>query len=446
VSAILPMEGESLHTFKEVFGGDLWISVRGPRSSRWPASAELGGIAENFDILVDADDSGQFDITATRPGGFRLHAIRFTRTPDTLRDCWGRPSISVSSRVSLVQDSVMLQEELAGLISPYASASARDAIQRLRAHSLDLQPHVEQRLLSAIQDLIRVKAELISQNAGLDSLAYPVDDGLGAMCITCVEKHVAAILAAYRFPSEISCRQFWPSFYTDEVRGPPIHAYSTVELGGMPLIIDIDADPFVGKNLGVVLAPFDADIPLYRNGFLYHRRHFAATGQIDRYACYYHRDCGDVYKYMEGDVAEYMTIAPYHFESDSNLCPICFTGGTTLYFGFDKCITENRAVCHQIPLVLVCPMFSGTWDRVYQLKFTGVHDFTVRRQVDRGAAINVVLLGGVSIELRLSGDGCLIENDWISFVAAPQASLGTFRISFGSRSFSRGPVELPKPS
>jgi hypothetical protein len=26
------------------------------------------------------------------------------------------------------------------------------------------------------------------------------------------------------------------------------------------------------------LAPFDADIPLYRNGFLYHRRHFAATG------------------------------------------------------------------------------------------------------------------------------------------------------------------------
>ena len=255
--------GESLHTFKEVFGGDLWISVRGPRSSRWPASAELGGIAEDFDILVDADDSGQFDITATRPGGFRLHAIRFTRTPDTLRDCWGRPSISVSSRVSLVEDSVMLQEELAGLISPYASASARDAIQRLRAHSLDLQPHVEQRLLSAIQDLIRVKAELISQNAGLDSLAYPVDDGLGAMCITCVEKHVAAILAAYRFPSEISCRQFWPSFYTDEVCGPPIHAYSTVELGGVPLIIDIDADPFVGKNLGVVLAPFDADIPLY---------------------------------------------------------------------------------------------------------------------------------------------------------------------------------------
>ena len=248
----------------------------------------------------------------------------------------------------------MVHEELARLISSYAYASGRDAIQRLRTQSLDLQADVEHRLLSAIQDLIRVKGELISQNATSDSLAYPVDDGLGAMCITCVEKHVTGILAEYHFPSEISCRQFWPSFYADGVRRPPIHAYSTVELGGVSLIIDIDADPFVGKNIGVVLAPFDADIPLYRNGFLYHRRHLAADGKIDRYACYYHRDCGDVYKYMEGDVAEYMTIAPYHFESDSNLCPICFTGGSTLYFGFNKCITENRAVCHQIPLASTC--------------------------------------------------------------------------------------------
>ena len=92
------------------------------------------------------------------------------------------------------------------------------------------------------------------------------------------------------------------------------------------------------------------------------------------------------------------------------------------------------------------PMFSGTRDQVYQLTFTGVHDFSVRRQVDRGAVINVVLSGGVLIELRLSGDGCLVENDWISFVAVPRASLGTFRFSFGSGSFSRGPVELPKLS
>ena len=91
-------------------------------------------------------------------------------------------------------------------------------------------------------------------------------------------------------------------------------------------------------------------------------------------------------------------------------------------------------------------MYSGTRDRVYQLKFTGVHDFSVRRQVDRGAVINVVLSCSVSIELRLSGDGCLVENDWISFVDAPQAPLGALRTSLSSRSFVRGPVELPKPS
>ena len=71
-------------------------------------------------------------------------------------------------------------------------------------------------------------------------------------------------------------------------------------------------------------------------------------------------------------------------------------------------------------------MFSGTRDQVYQLTFTGVHDFSVRRQVDRGAVINVVLSGGVLIELRLSGDGCLVENDWISFVAVRGHRWGPF--------------------
>jgi hypothetical protein len=155
----------------------------------------------------------------------------------------------------------MVQDQFAGLISSYACASGRDVIQRLRTQFLDLQEPVQRRLLSAIQDLIRVKDALISQCAGLDSLSYPVDGGLGAMCITCVEQHVTSILAEYRFPSEISCRQFWPSFCADEVRRPPIHAYSTVELGGVPLIIDMDADPFVGKSIGVVLAPIDANIP-----------------------------------------------------------------------------------------------------------------------------------------------------------------------------------------
>lgn len=46
------------------------LNPAGPKLSTWPrhASAELGGIAGDFDILVDADDSGQFDIAARSAG------------------------------------------------------------------------------------------------------------------------------------------------------------------------------------------------------------------------------------------------------------------------------------------------------------------------------------------------------------------------------------------
>lgn len=340
----------------------------------------------------------------------------------------------------------MLEEDLAQFILQYGYASEGDGIRALPTQLVDLQADAARRLSSAIQELSRVKTALVSQRSGSDSLAYPVKDGLGAMCITCVEKHVASVLARYGVPNEVCCRQFWPSSYAGEIRRPPIHAYSIVELGGVPLIVDIDADPFVGRNIGVVLAPLDADITLYRNGFVYHRRHLAESGQIAGYACYYERDRGDVYKYMEGDVAEYMTIAPYHLESDANLCPIGFTGGATLYFGFDKCISEDQRVFYEIPLVLVCPMFSGARDQVYQVKFTGASDFTVRRHVDRSVVISIVLSDGFPVELRLSEDGCLVENEWVSFVASPQVSPGTCRARLNAGSLSRGPVKLPRPT
>lgn len=337
----------------------------------------------------------------------------------------------------------MLEEDLAQLILPYAYASEGDSIRALPTHLADLPADAARRLSLAILELSRVKTALVSQNSGSDSVAYPVKDGLGAMCITCVERHVASVLAKYGVPNEVCCRQFWPSSYPGELQRPPIHAYSVVELGGVALIVDIDADPFVGRNVGVVLAPSDAGIPLYLNGFVYHRRYFTESGQVAGYACYYERDRGDVYKYMEGDVAEYMTIAPYHLESDANLCPIGFTGGATLYFGFDKCFSEDRRVSYEIPLVLVCPMSSGAGDRVYQVSFTGASDFTVRKHADRGVVISIVLSGGFPVELHLSEDGCLVENEWVSFVASPHLSQGTCRARLNAGFLSRGPV---KPS
>lgn len=63
-SAILILQGESLHALRKVCEGDLWITVRSLRSAHWPASAKMGGLAENFDIIVEVDDSGRLDINA----------------------------------------------------------------------------------------------------------------------------------------------------------------------------------------------------------------------------------------------------------------------------------------------------------------------------------------------------------------------------------------------
>ena len=36
---------------------------------------------------------------------------------------------------------------------------------------------------------------------------------------------------------------------------PHIHAYVMIKLGDFELIVDVDADPFYGENVGVIISP-----------------------------------------------------------------------------------------------------------------------------------------------------------------------------------------------
>jgi hypothetical protein len=114
---------------------------------------------------------------------------------------------------------------------------------------------------------------------------------------------------------------------------------------------------------------------------------------------------------MECDFADHISVAPYHFESGENRCPIVLPGGATLYFGYDKGYNEKRDVFHEISLIAVCRI-PGHETGVYNLRIDSIHSFRIRR-VDSGRTqLSVQLKDQSTFELLIASDGTLLANDY----------------------------------
>jgi hypothetical protein len=349
----------------------------------------------------------------------------------------------------------MTQLDLDNLVSKYTHTSGSEVVERLRLIPFESQSHGVAGLASAITELIDIKAGLVSRNARSDLLAYSVEGGLGAMCITCVEKYVTGALVKHGLGSMIYARQFTTRFSGGPPRRPPIHAYNIVDVGNLQLVIDLDADPFLGRNTGVIVAPAVAGIPLYTDGFPYHRRAVDSNGQITYYECCFENDNGKVVRYMEGDVAEAITIAPYHLESGENGCPICLPGGATLYFSFDKCYrvevdpgeqNEKRwQASYEIALAIVCSVVRERVDQLYQITFSNVQEIGIRRKTEGAVAVQVVSTGNRTIEILVSDQGMLMANEWLSFRPTSSPVMKDFRVRLSATACSPGDIVLPLP-
>ena len=291
----------------------------------------------------------------------------------------------------------------------------------------------------AIDALQQRKSSLIEELCEDSRVSYGPHDGLGAICISCVESHVTPILTACGFETEMIARQY-PFEWRDQRGFPPIHAYNLLNFGPFRFIVDLDADPFHGANTGVVVAPLAADVPIYHRGFVYHTRSCTSGGEIARFSCMHFDDIHGQRVYMDGDGAELISIVPYQFESGANSCPLVLAGGATLYFGYDKIWDIRGLVFHSISLTCVCRVPICT-TALYNLRFRRIHSFHVRRADKRTTAVSIVFEDASKFELLIASDGSLLANKHVKLCNSSGIMPQTVSVLFSEN--SQSPLELP---
>ncbi len=296
-----------------------------------------------------------------------------------------------------------------------------------------------ERFYLALDALQQRKSSLIEELCEDSRVSYRPAEGLGAICISCVESHVTPILTACGIETEIVARQY-PYEWRDQRGFPPIHAYNLLYLGPFRFVVDLDADPFHGANTGVVVARLEANVPIYNQGFVYHTRSCASGGEITRFSCMLFDDVHGTRVYMDGDAAEHLSIMPYQFESGSNSCPLVLAGGATLYFGYDKTWDIRGLVFHSISLTCVCRVPICT-TALYNLRFRRIHSFHVRRADNRSAAVSILFEDTSQFELLIASDGSLLPNKYVKLRNSSGIMPQTVSISFAEN--NQSPLELP---
>lgn len=339
-------------------------------------------------------------------------------------------------------------------INPYSAVSSTNFERRFCKLFRVLNRKMTDRFCAALDDLKQAKATLVAKFSKSPLIGYQVRGGLGAVCITCVEEYVTSILVRNGFKTQILARQLPYDLWGAEQRRPGIHAYNIVKVCGTDFVVDLDADPFVGRNVGIVVVPLQNDVPWYSSGFLYHCRNIDKRNRITFYRFSFQDEDGRIHHYFEGDTAEYLTIAPYHNASDQSLCPLCFAGGTTVYFGFEKNYIGSSGPYYRIPFTLVCPTFPGEKDCTYQLTIGDVQHIRVYRQQPATGehqrlsqvVIAILLTNGCKIQFLLANNGMLVANDFVSFAPTGLASPSGFKSRLSAKDGPEPHVILPRPS
>jgi hypothetical protein len=226
-------------------------------------------------------------------------------------------------------------------------------------------------------------------------------------------------LTASGLATDIIARQY-PFEWSTNQQFPPIHAYNIVALGSNRFIVDMDADPFLGNNAGIVVAPVAANIDIYSLGFAYHERSVSATGQITRFSCSLFDNSNGLRIYMEGDVADHISVAPYHFESGENRCPVVLPGGATIYFSYDKVYNESGNAFHEISLIAVCRI-PGHESAIYNLRIDNIRSFRVRRADSGRTQVSLKLEDESTFELLVAPDGTLLATDYLDFLVTGES-------------------------
>lgn len=305
-----------------------------------------------------------------------------------------------------------------------ARASLSDLLARVNADDIQL-------FDKAISAIFLVRQQLVDLvNRSSSGKTRVAGTGLSDICITASEDYVLPAFSAQGIGCCMEIRQY--SF--DEVPAglPRIHAFVTITLEDTELIIDADADPFYGEDVGVVISNRAG---LYSWGWPVHRRQVTASGRIEKFECYTRESRA----YLTGEGVTYLTLRNYFFESDANQCPLIFSPFVVAYFSYSAgwVGTERR---DWIKLILVAHSQEKKL-LLWNLTFDDLRSIEIRLTEMKG--LHLVFLDNTDIHIPLDGNGYPLEGETVHYRkrgASPQSV-----VKYAFHSSLTGSIVLPSP-
>lgn len=156
-------------------------------------------------------------------------------------------------------------------------SEARSHFSDLLSQRSEEDQHFFDKVLSTI---FPVRRELLERAHSSSREKRPAALGLPDVCITANEDYVIPAFSAQGIGGCMEIRQY--PFAEIPEGQPRIHAYVVITASGTEWIIDVDADPFYGENIGVIISPEKTDlIRVYEKGRVL--RYDAAEGWYDPY-------------------------------------------------------------------------------------------------------------------------------------------------------------------
>ncbi len=280
-----------------------------------------------------------------------------------------------------------------------------------------------QRFRQALVALGERKKELIEKYGKLPGMGFKVEGGLGAICVDCAEKHVPGILNRFGFEAQVVHRQF-DKEYIERKNYPPIHAYNIAEVCGKYFIIDIDADPFEGRNTGVVVIPVPEAIgTIYTEGFVSVRYRIDKEGGIDEYSSHYVRTDGSTVKYLRGNRVEHVGKGKDIKDPDRKIRAVRFRGGAEMLIGYQGTQSGGYA---DMSAVIMVRSSNGENTPLYHLKIDNIRNIVTDAKEDKegiagGTEISVLLNNGKKIKILVTGEGVLAQSEHVSFEGRDEA-------------------------
>ena len=303
-------------------------------------------------------------------------------------------------------------------IRRYGWVNSKNFLLRYKRLFIFYNPDEIQRFCVALEELIKIKDKLIRLTHNDQFITYETQNGLGSICITCVEDYVTNVLNKNGFIVKVIAKQFNYEKFVNIKPFPLIHSFNIVEICGTKFIVDIDADPFAGENTGILVIPGKSTLRVYNSGFIYHERVSDPSGVIKYFGFFYFTRLNKLYRYGYGNFANRISVVPYHDESEHNYCPIEITRNSTLFFSYDKCLINNKIV-HKVKIYLTCLFSKERFDKYLRINIYEVRSFSILKNDNLKdnivSFVKIILTSGRKYKIAISDYGTIVENRYFKY-------------------------------